>query len=223
MGFIVDIHLSNDDLTLLPTIQSIHDTIIRRLYHVRLDDNTERLYISVSGQNEAAIEDAFENDHTIRDPTHVVTLGTRSIYSVEVVSGTDPVPTLHGQLGGFVLDTTSDDQGWIVNMYLPDREALLDICGYYNEHDVRFQITRLSRSDIVGELDTLGLTEQQRDLLLMALYNGYYDIPRRASQEDLANQLEVSTSAISQQLRRATARLIMASLDPEDRGGVRAQ
>ncbi len=65
------------------------------------------------------------------------------------------------------------------------------------------------------EMDVVGLTEEQKQLLCMAFERGYYEIPRRISQNELAHKLDISTSAISQRLRRDTEQLIGSTLAVE--------
>ncbi len=48
-----------------------------------------------------------------------------------------------------------------------------------------------------------GLTQKQLDALKVAVSNGYYDIPRRARMENLAQKLRVRRVAMQERLRRA--------------------
>lgn len=51
------------------------------------------------------------------------------------------------------------------------------------------------------------LTERQREALAVAVELGYYDIPRTASVEDVAGELNCAPSTASDHLRKAQARL----------------
>ena len=52
-----------------------------------------------------------------------------------------------------------------------------------------------------------GLTEAQRDALVLAVEGGYYSIPREMSTNDLGRALEISDQAVTERLRRAIATL----------------
>lgn len=52
------------------------------------------------------------------------------------------------------------------------------------------------------------LTRRQQDLIEMALECGYYDSPRRCTQGDLANELDLANSTCSETLHRAEERII---------------
>ncbi|GAA0251109.1 helix-turn-helix domain-containing protein [Haladaptatus pallidirubidus] len=56
------------------------------------------------------------------------------------------------------------------------------------------------------------LTDRQKEILRTALTAGYYDIPRRATQRDLAAELGLSRGTIGDHLRRAEAKIIRSIL-----------
>ena len=74
-----------------------------------------------------------------------------------------------------------------------------------------FHVQQLYDADSDADTDSTRLTGNQRDTVLTAYQLGYYDVPRGISQGELAGELDVSTSAISQQLRRATGQLIAST------------
>lgn len=57
-----------------------------------------------------------------------------------------------------------------------------------------------------------GLTDPQRDTLVRAVEGGYYDIPRRMSTQELADEFGISDQAVTERLRRAIITLVENSL-----------
>lgn len=51
-------------------------------------------------------------------------------------------------------------------------------------------------------------TDEQQETLLTALELGYFEIPRETSLEEVANVMNISTDAVSEQLRRGQANLV---------------
>lgn len=86
--------------------------------------------------------------------------------------------------------------------------------------------TMLSEADALGldaALEQLGdyrvrasplesLTSRQREVLQVAFERGYYDVPRRASTAELAAELDLDDSSVSEHLQRAERNLIAAVL-----------
>lgn len=60
------------------------------------------------------------------------------------------------------------------------------------------------------------LTERQREVLEMAHRRGYYDWPRKATQEELADELGITTSTFTQHLRSAEQKLIAMVFEDGD-------
>ena len=52
------------------------------------------------------------------------------------------------------------------------------------------------------------LTDRQREVLAVATEKGYYDIPRQATNEDIAGELDCSTSTVGEHLRKIESRII---------------
>lgn len=57
---------------------------------------------------------------------------------------------------------------------------------------------------------TWQLTDRQQEIMRAAITAGYYDIPRRATQRDLADKLDLSRGTIGEYLRRAEAKIIQS-------------
>ncbi|TYL39515.1 bacterio-opsin activator [Natronococcus pandeyae] len=211
MGFVLEARLSHQDLVLMPTIEAVSGVTVRYEYTVSAAEDTS-LFVSVFGSEYEAVEQAMEADHTVSNPNRIVTFPNRAIYRVTMESALDPIPPRCAEEGLFVFKITSDKQGWIVRIYLPDRGALVTFRESCQEREISFRVRQLQESNSNDDA-TYFLTEQQHEILLLAYYAGYYDIPRRVSQGDLADQLGISTSAVSQRLRRAVAELVSATLE----------
>jgi len=61
----------------------------------------------------------------------------------------------------------------------------------------------------VGRVDVNSLlTERQQEVLTAAVENGYYEIPRQATNEDIAAELDCSTSTVGEHLRKIESRIV---------------
>ena len=59
------------------------------------------------------------------------------------------------------------------------------------------------------------LSDRQREAVLAGLELGYYDVPRGATHEDVADRLGVSPSTASEHLQKAEAKLVRAAMEGE--------
>ncbi|WP_049941190.1 helix-turn-helix domain-containing protein [Halorhabdus utahensis] len=101
--------------------------------------------------------------------------------------------------------------GWIQSGQFADRETLAEFQMFWERHggfDLR-RIESTSRPQAGAD----GLTDRQREALLAAAEMGYFDVPRDASLADVAADLDISASSLSERLRRGQLALIETHLD----------
>lgn len=93
-----------------------------------------------------------------------------------------------------------------------DHDSLTELLQVVHEADVPARTENISQAGLSAEssvnIDLDVLTEKQRRTLELALEAGYYDRPREADLTYLAEELDVSKSAVSQRLRTAETKLI---------------
>ncbi|OVE84051.1 helix-turn-helix domain-containing protein [Natronolimnobius baerhuensis] len=217
MGFIADVRLTHDELPLVPTMKRQPDLTLRREYETT-SNGTQMQFVSVFGDETDALEEVLADDATISAATKVATFGQRSIYRLTIDTHLEIVPGQCSECGIFVFTATSTNAAWSVRLYLPDRESLAAIRHWYRDHGVSFRVTKLCESGATDE-GTYFLTDNQREILLLAYEAGYFDVPRDITQDDLAERLDVTDSAVSQQLRRAISMLIAATLENDRTAG----
>lgn len=99
----------------------------------------------------------------------------------------------------------------IVTVQIPDRETLKDLIRRVRATGASVSVKSILQSGSDSkdslEIDVSEVTEKQLEALEAAVETGYYDSPREADLEVLADRLDVSKSAISQRLKAVESRL----------------
>lgn len=98
---------------------------------------------------------------------------------------------------------------------LPSREALTAVREAYRERGITFRLERLYSEAETGDggpTDAFGVTDAQREALVRALEAGYYDVPRGTTLDPIAEELGISTTALSTRLRRGQQNLLRHTL-----------
>lgn len=96
--------------------------------------------------------------------------------------------------------------GWIQSGWFADRETFDEFRRFWTRN-AGFSLRRLTRDGDPEEPGD-GLTDPQREALRTAYEMGHYDIPQSASLGEVAAELDVSPSSLSERLRRAQTQLI---------------
>ncbi|QIB74493.1 transcriptional regulator [Halogeometricum borinquense] len=113
----------------------------------------------------------------------------------------------------------ADEDVVVVETYASDRSVISDLVARLNEVADRVSLRRLtarspeSCGDQTTTIDLSHLTEKQRTAATLAVSSGYYRTPRETSLDELADELGISKSALSQRLSAVEAKLATAVFD----------
>lgn len=89
----------------------------------------------------------------------------------------------------------------IFSMFGPDEELQEAVTSVPPPIDVTIEaVGGLADTTVAVEA---GLTERQREIVTTAVTMGYYDIPRTASQAEIAAELDCAPSTVAEHLRKA--------------------
>ena len=210
-GIVAEVRLQHPDLLASPTLRRARDVTVDLEYRTTLEDGSTLAYLSVRGDSFSEFESALEVDGTITEPLLVERYPDRRVYRVTLTDRAITCTPKVAELGGRVLEYSSRHGEWVLTLRLPERDALVAFNDYCGQRNVTFQVNHLRMASEEGGA-VVGLTEKQQQLLTVAYEEGYFEVPRGISQRELADRLDVSKSAISQQLRRAVASLCKGTL-----------
>lgn len=79
--------------------------------------------------------------------------------------------------------------------------------------DVEVTIDQIGQYDPSRNSLLASLTDRQREVLAVAIREGYYDIPRRATHDDLAAELDCSAGTVGEHLRKVESRVLSSLMD----------
>ncbi|WP_440010550.1 helix-turn-helix domain-containing protein [Halomicrococcus sp. SG-WS-1] len=206
---LAEIFVEHDDLLLADTIKTVPGVTAQVEDAGTASDTT--FFVSVVGGEFGAFERALDEDPTVAEATTFTVAADKRVYRIRAASGVTRCLPKATELGIRILDVKSSDGGWVARVQMLSREPLIEFREACLEKDITFRVRQLYDADPTDESADVHLTGRQRNTLLTAYEYGYYDVPRGISQGELAEKLDISTSAISQQLRRATGQLIAST------------
>ncbi len=212
-GIVTQLRLDHPSLFLRPTLRQASDVTIEPDYWTTVEGGRTLVFVTAYGSDEEfeAFESTLETDPTLFDPVCVDRYPDRRVYRLAVAERTLTVVSKTAEFGGRLLDCCSTRDGWQVQIRFPERDALIEFNQYCRDRDVSVAVEHLRVSDDEDD-GVIALTEKQQELLAVAHEEGYFDVPRGISQDELADRLGVSKSAISQRLRRSIGALCASSM-----------
>lgn len=108
--------------------------------------------------------------------------------------------------------------GILIGTHLSDRSEIGDLVADLEAISERVRLKRLSRQGTESEgdlitIDLASITEKQQEAAMLAVSKGYYETPRETTVDELADELDISKSAVSQRLSAVESKLATAAFD----------
>ena len=111
-----------------------------------------------------------------------------------------------------LLEGSGSSSEWSFEIRFPTHEAASRFQAHCTDNGLRIGIDGVY-NPTVPEAGVWGLlTDPQREAMIAAIENGYYDIPRNISTADLGDQLGISDQAVTERLRRGVSTLAVNTM-----------
>lgn len=108
-------------------------------------------------------------------------------------------------------------EGWYEKKLFEDYEVFKGIRSRFEEYDISTELISITQdTNSVEDSPQHGLTDRQYEALTLAITRGYYEDPRQATAEELAEEMGISQPSMSSLLRRAERQLLSSTLEPQD-------
>ncbi|NGM70978.1 bacterio-opsin activator [Natronolimnobius sp. AArcel1] len=111
-----------------------------------------------------------------------------------------------------LLSAVGKQDKWTFEIRGMEQEAVSNFQSYCLDFDIPIELVQLHALSPMHSENEYDLTDTQRETLVLAYTLGYYDSPRTATQDDLADELEITRQAVASRLQRGTRRLIASTL-----------
>jgi len=212
MSITAKVYIEHERLALSPTLRALDDVSIRVVAQGNTDPGATVFPFLVEYDDRAVLERMFDEDPTVDDYDLVDWTDAAGIYYIEHTPETKLISSAVTDVNGFLLHTKTKGNGWLVRLLLPDRDALNTVWEYAGDHDITLEIIEIYGNEDAGGEASYGLTDEQRTALLTAYERGYFSEPRDVSLDEVADEMELSSTAMSGRLRRGMRNLVAATL-----------
>ncbi len=210
------IRATHPDIVLTGTVAHDHSSTVKSVSEAGTDPTSGQFFYHIGSADFSRFEAGVRRDHTVGEFERVIeTGGDTAIYRFEYTDEAKLLSPVVSAANGVILEMENDGDAWILTVWMAERTDLAQLWDYANQHDIAIELLRVNEYGSLGRTDA-GLTESQRDALLVALDMGYFEEPRNATLSEVAAELDISQPAASGLLRRGTKRLVISSLIDAD-------
>jgi predicted DNA binding protein len=168
------------------------------------------VFVRVDTAESDGVERTLRGQPAVRAVEHLGREDDRVLYQLDWEGDSTPLFDELIDPDAAVLQGRLENGVWTFQVRFPTQEQASAFHEDCMSAGIDLTISRVI--DATGSSRDTPLTEAQREALLLAFTEGYWDVPRQTTLVDLGEQLGVSDTAVSQRLRRAVAALIEDSL-----------
>lgn len=163
-------------------------------------------------QDDDTFEKHIRTQASVEDLTLVQTHDGRSLYSLEWRVDRDRF--FHGltEAGAQLLSATGTPETWQFELRFPTNEALASFQQRCHDAGIHLDVQGVYNPTKPGAGPWFGVSDVQRETLVLAAERGYFQVPRECSAADLAVELGISDQAVSERIRRGVLAFVSNAL-----------
>jgi len=210
------VRAKHPDIVLTETVTHDRSSNVKAVSESGTDPTSGKFFYHIESADFLQFEDGLRKDRTVGEFERVIeTRDEKAIYSFEYTDEAKLLSPVISAANGVILDMENDGSAWLLTVWMPERTDLVHLWDYAQRNDIDIELLRVNEYASLGETDA-GLTDSQREALLIACEMGYFEEPRNATLGDVAAELDISQPAASGLLRRGIKRLVVSSLMDDD-------
>ena len=172
-------------------------------------------YFWVEAPDHEAIETTLSESDLVDEVRVVDEADDETLFRVQWAAGNDGFIEAVSETDAALLDGQCYGDHWSFQLRFPDHETLSAFYRDVVDRDVSVTLDGTHNSTTAPGASEFGLSPEQHEALSVALQAGYFDVPREMTLVELADELDISDSAVSQRIRRGLAKILSATVDAE--------
>ena len=207
MSVIVEFTIEKEDFALGQAFIGAGDVPIE-LEEVVPIGNTVLPFFWIVNPDQEGLEASVAESGYVDNLVQLDTLDGQSLYKATWTGEHEDLMVGIVETEGTILEATATEN-WHFILRFTDHDHVGQFYNFCTDHEIRLQIERvytLTEEGLRGRM--FGLTNEQREAIVLALKRGYFEIPREVEMEALAGELDISQQAFSERLWRGLAKVL---------------
>lgn len=218
MSVIAELQVAADDFELGRILGSTPDATIELETMVPLGQRPVPFFVVHSDARDS-FEERVRRHPSVEEVKEVNAHDGHVLYALDWDTSRDHFFGAMEETRAQLIEGAGSGDLWQFEIRFPSHDALSRFGERCEDARIEIEVLRVYNPTKPDSGPWFGLTKPQWETLVRAVEGGYYDIPRRMSTRDLAEEFGVSDQAITERLRRAIAALtehtlIVAADDP---------
>ncbi|MGA9402219.1 bacterio-opsin activator domain-containing protein [Haladaptatus sp.] len=213
MSSIVEISISADEFALGRALQADSQVQIELEQVVPVGTSLFPFFWA-RGTDVQRFETAVRDEPAVDELTRIDTLTDETLFHIR---WNDEITNfVHGveEANATIVEAHGTADDWTFHLRFPAQEEMSAFQSFCQHEEIPMQVERVYSMQERAVHNSAGVTSAQRETLVTAYEEGYFERPRGITREELADELGISPQAVGGRLRRGYANLIAGLLRP---------
>lgn len=217
MSTLVEATVSADDFVLGDSLASIPNAEFRMFRLVAHGRDRVMPFVLARYDDRTSLVDALTNDASVENATVLADFGDEWLIDVDWDARIGQIVSAIDDEDATILDAVGQDGRWSLQIMFRERESVSRVYDRWEVTGLDPAVDRICDVADASHDSDATLTKEQYQAISHAYEAGYYDVPRRVNQVELARTFDVSHQALSERLRRGHQAVIANLLyrDPQ--------
>ena len=220
MAVLSSVQFAHPEGALSHTLSALPDADIRVLREAGTDPEHVVSVFMFQGPQVERITDVLRADPSVARTHPMPNYRGTHVFGIEFAPDTKLLAPTVTEQQGFALEAKRADPdsglaGWQERWLFASRAGLNAVWEHARDAGYRFEVLSISRFRPEGSAATGALTEEQRETIAYAYDRGFFEEPRGTSLEELAEELDLSSTAVGGRIRRGINALVKATVIEE--------
>lgn len=218
MVLTAEITVSTDTFALDSLFETFPDAVVEfePVVPVQNDRETNTPLVWITGVDPERIRTELRETDAVEGVHQLTTVDENVLLELEWGDELDGIVEPLLDTGGRILTARGTATHWKFDLLFDSHVSLSEFNMAVTNNGIPVTLRKLTSSTVRREAGDgepeHAVPPNHRETLLLAYHSGYYDTPRECQLADLASKEDVSDSALSKRLRRATRSLIERTL-----------
>lgn len=212
MSVIATVAIPADEFTLGEAVATDPGITVRLVQMVPVGERLIPYFWAANGST-TEVEAALRAEDDVDSFEVVDTVEDEVLIRVDWVDDVDGFVDTLATAEATILEGTGEAGTWTFQLRFDDHNQLTEFYRRCVAEEITVDVREIHNPGHPTRTGPqLGLTDTQHDTLVTALESGYFAIPRKTNLSELASELGVSDTAVSQRLRRGISSLLTTTL-----------
>jgi predicted DNA binding protein len=169
-------------------------------------------YFWVRGKGKSEFTSVLEREEELSSFEVVDKLDGRWLYRAQWDLSVDTFVQAMVTHDAVLQEASGDAESWRFQLRFPDSHQLSEFHTDCRERDIDLTVESLYNPIEPATVEMRDLTTGQRSLIERVYDEGYFEVPRKVTLVEIAEELGISDQAVNERLRRGLSTLIEATL-----------